>query len=61
MYDSPESDVRYLGPRTSHRALTGTVSPWNSHGATIEMLEQAGKVVDSLYDKVRAYSDTLCG
>ena len=54
VYDNPESDVSYLGARYSPHS---NFSSQNTYGAAIETLEQVGKVVDSLYAKVRACPD----
>lgn len=53
VYDNPESDVSCLGLGTPHRLLTCIFFSQNTYGAAIETLEQVGKVVDSLYAKVR--------
>jgi 26S proteasome regulatory subunit N6 len=59
VFDEPEADVISLPCTVLLSALTDCVLSQNTYGAAIDTLEQVGKVVDSLYAKVRRWSRFL--
>ena len=59
IFDEPEADVRILSGPPSDMRCTDRETFQRTYGAAIDTLEQVGKVVDSLYAKVRVLTG-LC-